>query len=256
MLATTDTCRPQLTESNRGQPVGGRRARAVVNRDAYNAWLAGWIPRPVRDRTYRPAALTPWSCPTCGAPASLGVRWGGLINVKCDDHGTWYAQMPFRFSSQEFTEQSPRPATMTPETRLWFLHAAAQRMTAAPEGAFIVADVQGRDCEYAILDHAEGHGLALQLNGREWDCPVHGNAPLSLSARRALAHLDFAAPGPRLNPWREHLHDSPRDLAVLMERALVAAYDPPLDFEIALYAGDSADSLALMDTLMPPLDPL
>ena len=225
-----------------------------MNRDDYNAWLAAWTPRPVNSRAYRPALMSPWTCPRCHIPASLGVRWGGLVSVRCEDHGTWYAQMPFRLTDQELTTEPPRGTTMSPEARLWFLHTAALLMQSAPEGAFVVAEVHGGRCDYAILDHASGYELALQVNGREWDCPTHGNEPLTHAARLALSGLGFAAPGPQLNPWREDLPDDARDLAVLMERSLVAAYDQPLDFEVALYAGRPDDSLALMDALMPSLE--
>ncbi len=57
--------------------------------------------------------------------------------------------------------------------------------------------------------------------------------------------LEIARPGPHLNAWQGELPRDARSLAVLMERGLVAAYQPRLDFEVALYAGSPRDYMRL-----------
>ena len=211
--------------------------------------MTSWEPRPTGEHTYAPGSVAPWTCPECGAPASVGLRVGDLVNVRCETHGTWYAVAPFSFTQQELLSAPPRAPRMNPEARLWFLHAAAKVMLNAPARAFLVIEVQGHPCEYEIIDREPGHELGLQVGCREWDCPHCGNQPLPDEAIAKLRTLGFAPAAPHLNAWRQHLPYVSRDLAILFEQAFLAAYEPPLDFEIALYASTPQDYARLVDEL-------
>jgi hypothetical protein len=217
--------------------------------DAHQEWLASWNPSPIEERTFAPAPVAPWVCPECAGPATVGVRVGGLVNVRCEADGTWYAVAPFSFNHQRLLVTPPRPPQMNPEARLWFLHTAAKVMVDAASGAFLVIEVQGHPCEYAIIDYQPGHGLGLQVGSREWDCSHCGNQPIRGDAIDGLTSLGFAAPGPRLNAWRQGLPASSRDVAILLERSILAAYEPPLDFEVALYASRLEDYQLLVSAL-------
>lgn len=212
-------------------------------------WLIDWRPRPIAERIFAPTSIAPWTCPECDEPASVGVRVGDVINVRCARHGTWYAQAPFSFSKQELLRIAPRAFGMDPEARLWLLHEAAKVALNAPARAFLVVEVQGHPCEYAILDREPGYELGLQISGRQWDCQSCGNQPLPHDALNRLEVLGFAPAGPHLNAWRADLPQAARGLAVLVEQALVAAYEPPPDFEVALYAATAQDYVRLVNEL-------
>jgi hypothetical protein len=201
--------------------------------DAHQEWLASWRPRPIEERTFAPATIAPWICPQCAGPATIGVRVGGLVNVRCEADGTWYAVAPFSFNQRELLVTAPRPPQMNPEARSWFLHTAAKVMLNAAPGAFLVIELQGHPCEYAIVDRAPDHGIGLQIGSREWDCPHCGNQPILGDATDILTSLGFAPPGPRLNAWHQSLPSASRDFAILLERSFLAAYEPPDDFEVA-----------------------
>ena len=136
-----------------------------------------------------------------------------------------------------------------PEARLWFLHTAATVMLNAARGTFLVIELQGHPCEYAIIDRASGHELGLQIGSREWDCAHCGNRPIPEEAADKLTSLGFAPAGPRVNAWRQNLPSSSRDFAILLERSFLAAYEPPLDFELALYASRLDDYTRLVSAL-------
>jgi hypothetical protein len=171
------------------------------------------------------------------------------VNVRCEADGTWYAVAPFSFSQPELLVTAPRPPQMNPEARLWFLHTAAKVMLNATPGAFLVIELQGHPCEYAIIDHAPGHELGLQIGSREWDSPHCGNQPIPDDATDRLTLLGFAPSGPWLNAWRQNLPSASCDLAILLERSFLAAYDPPVDFEVALYTSRVEDYARLVSTL-------
>jgi hypothetical protein len=75
----------------RSRPTGsrpvacGRRQTAVVSlchplpvdRAEHQGWLTSWQPRPTGEHTYAPRSVAPWTCPECGAPASVGLRTCG-----------------------------------------------------------------------------------------------------------------------------------------------------------------------------------
>jgi hypothetical protein len=115
--------------------------------------------------------------------------------------------------------------------------------------AFFVIELQGHPCEYAIIDRTPGHELGLQIGSRERDCPYCGNQPIPDDATDRLTSLGFAPSGPRLNAWRQNLPSASRDLAILLERSFLAAYDPSLDFEVALYASGLEDFMRLVRAL-------
>ncbi len=212
-------------------------------------WLIDWPPRAIAERVFAPSSIAPWTCPECDEPASVGLRVGEMINVRCARHGTWYAQAPFSFSKQELLHLPPRAFGMDPEARLWLLHKAAKAMLNAPVRAFLVVEVQGHPCEYAILHREPGYELGLQISGRQWDCQSCGNQPLSRAALDRLDVLGFAPAGHHLNAWCEDLPQQARGLAVLLERALVAAYERAPDFEVALYAATARDYVRLVNGL-------
>jgi hypothetical protein len=220
-----------------------------MDSDAPQKWLGSWIPRPLEEWAFAPASIAPWMCPRCAGPATVGVRYGGLVNVRCEADGTWYAVAPFSFSQQELLVTAPRPPQMNPEARLWFLHTAAKVMLNSVPGAFLVIERQGHPCEYAIIDRVPGQALSLQIGSREWDCAACGDQPIPDYAIDQLSWLGFAPPGRHINAWRQTLPAASRDLAILLERSFVVAYEPPLDFEVALYASDLEDYARLVSVL-------
>lgn len=121
-------------------------------------------------------------------------------------------------------------------------------LNAAP-GAFLVIELQGHLCEYAIIDRASDHELGLQLGSRESDCAHCGNQPIPDHAADRLTSLGFAPPGTWRNAWRQNLPSASRDFAILLERSFLSACGPPLDFEVALYARRLEDYTQLVSAL-------
>lgn len=89
----------------------------LMESDSHQEWLDSWHPRPAEERTFAPASVAPWICPGCAGPATVGVRVGGPVNVRCEADGTWYAVAPFSFNRQELLVTAPRPRQMNSEAR-------------------------------------------------------------------------------------------------------------------------------------------
>lgn len=69
---------------------------------------------------------------------------------------------------------------------------------------------------------------------------------------RCHREIDLArACSTRTSPQRVAAEPSTRfgDFAILLERSFLAAYEPPLDFEVALYASSLGDYKRLVSTL-------
>jgi hypothetical protein len=147
---------------------------------------------------------------------------------------------------------------MSPEERLWMLTAAcAEVLSDENSDALLVVEAQDHEADeihqehqYALVWRPEGRRV-VEVSCREWDCPWCDNRPLPPSAVSALRDLGFSDGGHRMSPYR----DAPEHasaLAVLVERALTAAYDLPADFEVVLYPGDHQAYEGLVRRLSGP----
>ena len=205
---------------------------------------------PERTR-YEPQPDSPWSCPDCGAPVAIGVRAVGILDLRCPAHGIRYAVPPLGLSG-ELVERLPRPARMNPEERLWILSAAcAEILEGSDPDRYIVVDATQHPCEFLILRQWPD-GLAVEVSGREWDCPHCGNRPLPAANAEALQELGFVPGGRHRNPWRGDLPTDARGLAVLVERTLTVAYDLATDVEVVVYPHDTAACRRLIERLSRP----
>jgi hypothetical protein len=124
---------------------------------------------------------------------------------------------------------------MDPEERLWVLETAIRFFMVKPEDEdFLVVQSMSLPCNYAQLRYNEST-LWGEVCSRQWDCPYCGNRPLSEENEICLSELSFVGGGDHRNFESRSLPRRPAELARLMERALMAAFDEPKDFAIAIY---------------------
>lgn len=140
---------------------------------------------------------------------------------------------------------------MNPEERLWVLVTAVATFLSAPESDdFMIVQTSTLGCNYAELRFSGGR-LWAEVCSRQWDCPDCGNRPLDAEQRAALSRLGFVGGGPHWNFFRENISGNRPSHALLIERALMAAFNEPFDFEITvLYKRRSA-----MEELLRRLSP-
>jgi hypothetical protein len=206
-------------------------------------------PAPLERTLYEPQPDSPRSCPECGGRVAIGVRAEGTLDLRCPEHGSRYAVPPLGLAGP-LLNTLPRAHRMNPEERLWMLTAACTGVLDDPRpDQWIIVDAN--PCEFLILRRWPD-GLAVEVGCREWDCVHCGNRPLPGEAVEALRELGFAPGGHHRNPCRSDLPEDARRLAVLIERALVAAYGLAADFEVVVYPCDTAACERLLGRLGAP----
>ena len=173
-----------------------------------------------------PETLMP--CPACGVTCQVGARTGGALVINCPEHGA------VLMSSTE-----PRAKwsidVMDPEERLWVLETAVRFFLIDPaDEDFMVVQSMSLPCNYAQLRFND-KTLWAEVCSRQWDCAYCGNRPLSEENEIHLSGLGFVGGGHLRNFESRALPARPRDLALLLERVLMTAFDEPPDFAIAIY---------------------
>ena len=169
----------------------------------------------------RPEATT--SCPRCGDPRFQGVRGDGVLIATCPTHGVFTAVAGIG-------RDDVAVGRMNPEERLWLIEQATAIFLADPSNDdFMTIQTSTLPCNYVQL-RMKGGELWGEVCSRQWDCRYCGNRPLDRGQEDGIAHLGFVDGGPHRNYEVEELPQDATVLARTLERALVTAFDEPVDF--------------------------
>ena len=190
-----------------------------------------------------PETLMP--CPECGTTCPVGVRAAGTLVIDCPKHGAVVVTRTIQ----------PRMIgidRMDPEERLWVLETAIRSFLISPaDEDFLVVQSMTLQCNYAQLRFNEGT-LWGEVSSRQWDCVYCGNRPLDEEQEIFLNELGFVGGGSHRNFERRALPVHPRDLALLLERALVAAFNERPDFAIAIHPSRRETLRSILAALAVP----
>jgi len=173
----------------------------------------------------KPETLMP--CRACGVTCQVGVRTGGQLVLNCPEHGVTV--------SAGGTQRSNAVFHMDPEERLWVLETAVRLFLVKPEdGDFLVVQSMTLPCNYVQLRY-DATTLWAEVCSRQWDCPHCGNRPLPEIGEIRLSERGFTGGGHHRNYESKALPRRPGQIAHLLDTLLVAAFDEPMDFAIAIY---------------------
>ncbi|MDQ2959992.1 MAG: hypothetical protein M3R48_02945 [Candidatus Dormibacteraeota bacterium] len=191
---------------------------------------------------------TQFQCPECGRGCYIGFRAGRGVTFRCTTDGSFYG-----ITDTGQVVPGERPLNhMNPEERLWLLSSACQVLLEGFEdGNFLVAQSTTVACNYVML-RVLGGGLWAEVCSRDRGCQHCGDRPLTSEAVAALTAMGFSIPGPRENPERWVTTRAPRELAVIGEHALMAAYAEQADVEIAVFMAREGDMGSLAESLSIP----
>jgi hypothetical protein len=171
---------------------------------------------------------TEMPCPACATTCQVGVRTGGTLVINCPEHGVVVV-------SQEPHPELTTVGNMDPEERLWVLETSVRFFLVSPaDEDFVVVQSMTLPCNYVQLRYNE-KTLWAEVSSRQWDCPYCGNRPLSEESEIHLSDLGFVGGGPLRNFESRTLPRRPHEVAALLERLLITAFNEPADFAIAVY---------------------
>jgi len=167
-------------------------------------------------------------CPACGTTCQVGVRTGGTLVINCPEHGV-------AIVSRAAGRAQIAPDKMDPEERLWVIETAVRFFVISPEDEdFLIVQSMSLPCNYVQLRYNEGQ-LWAEVSSRLWNCPYCGNRPLTEESEIHLSELGFVGGGLLRNFECHLLPGRAHEIAALLERLLVLAYDEPADFAVAIY---------------------
>ena len=167
----------------------------------------------------------------------------GVLILNCPDHGV--------FTIGGADREDVSDGTMHPEERLWLIDTALQRFLVDRDREdFMVLQSSTLPCNYVQVRSNHGE-LWGEVCSREWDCKYCGNRPLPPAAQVGIADLGFIDGGEFQNYEARHLGGPTTRLALLMDNALMRAFEEDYDYELAIYfkrADAMRDFLSILGT--------